>query len=135
MLTQSKIDGVVSKERQGIINRLAYDVVRGSLDYGQVVYKFNHDRTGLDSFIFCGFVKLPKDEGGNYITVLHRNQSSIHQSNMMIDTTFIRDLLFSASTEYEYSAYFLCKEKAERRLKAFRVKQAKDLLIKLEQED
>ena len=132
MLTQDKIDSVVSADKRCERDRIAYDVVRGAIEHGQVVYRFNQHKTGLDNFIFCGFVKIPESDS-LFVASLHRNLKPIHASNMMLDRNFIRDLLFSGSFEYEAEAYFLCKEKAERRLKAFRVKQAKDLLTKLEQ--
>ncbi|AHK11307.1 hypothetical protein S14_198 [Shewanella sp. phage 1/4] len=132
MLTQDKIDSIVIADMKTGFNKIAYDVVRGAIEHGQLVYRFNQQNSRLDTFIFCGFVKIP-ESNVNFLAALHKGSTNIHANNMVLDRNFIRDLLFSGSFEYEAEAYFLCKEKAERRLKTFRVKQAKDLLIKLEQ--
>lgn len=112
MLTTNDMTVALKVETTSNSRGLAAKVVRSCIEKGQLVYRFNRNLDGLDTYVFVSFVESLT---GNPVAVLNKSENT-HTSNLFIDNTFVRDLLLSRETGYDSECYFLCKDLATRRL-------------------
>lgn len=109
---------------------ICHHTVRGALEHGQKLFRFDRTRSALDVFIFCGFTSGAEDTK-QVIGCLNRGES-LHTSNVFTDNTLIRDILLSNCPEYATECYFVSEELATRALRIYKKKQAQKVLQELE---
>lgn len=108
---------------------ISYSTLKGAIEHGQEFYRFNGNKDGLDTFIFCGLVKTLKD---GEVAVVHRGLK-LHSNNMIVKPYFLRDLLLSSRREYHNESYFVSKEKAESCLNGYIRRKSNEALKMLDE--
>lgn len=132
MLTQDTLRTLNSLDPEGRqdLRKMKSIAVRGFLEKGQLLYRFDRNRTNLDVYTFVGFI----DNLEGYPTAIISQGTDTHASSMVVEVYLVRDILLSTRGEYDTECYFIEESFAKRRLKRYIKKTLEKQLAELEGE-
>lgn len=128
MLTQSMVQDLQRNE-SGHAGEIAYSAIRGLLEKGQMLYRFNRNRDGLDIIKFVGFI----DNLSGHPTAIVSNGTKEHHTDLRVENQLVRDILLSTRGSYDSECYFMDSDIAKRKLKRFLKKKLEKQISDLEE--
>lgn len=113
------------------LNAISVATIRGLLEKGQKLYRFNRDLSGLDVIVF---VTCFENLAGGTSYVISNGERD-HHNDLRACSYVVRDILLSTRGDYDSECLFLDEKTAKHKLKRYITKRLEAQLLEMTKGD